>query len=243
MRILRLSSAFALFLLFSIAPPSVSAQSVPTPEVEKAYGYRTEVDGPIPRALHHMSEHRFFYAAGFFLANLLMLLSVSKTAPRRIFGTFCIIGLLFLLHYLFIGFSIPALRPYDWEGPVTRSIGIRSAKEWKRVPDIGTYFRVILEKNFLGPKNETPLNNFFSEVVSQQTAGKEATVGYGQEFVTHKIRWKPGSAKILKDGRMMYFWCAELKQQRVVIVLSNAPGSRDADRDLQEITALVGNIH
>jgi hypothetical protein len=240
-RIFGLTGTFALLLLFSNAP--AFAQAASNPEVEKAFATRVDTDGPVPKALHHMSENRFFYAAGFLVLNLLILFSVSKTAPRRIFGTLSVLGLLFVLHYLFIGIALPSLRPDEWEGPITRGIGIRSSKEWKRVPDIGTYFRVVREKNFLGPKNDKPLNIFYSEVVADQTGGKEATVGYGQEFVTRGIKWKPGWAKMLKDGRLMYFWCAEFKQQRVVVVLSIAPGSRDGDKDLAEITTLVGNIH
>lgn len=239
MRIFGLTSAF--LLLLAIAP--AFAQSGASPEVEKAYASSTDTVGPVPKALHHVSEHRFFYAAGFFAVNLLILFSVSKLVARRIFGTLSVVGLLMVLHYLFIGIAVPSLRADEWEGPVTRGMGIRSVKEWKRVPDIGTYFRVVRERNFLGPKNKTPLSAFYSDVVADQTGGKEASVGYGQEFVTQGIRWKPGSAKILKDGRMMYFWCAEFKQQRVVIVLSVAPGSRDADKDLAEITTLVGKIH
>ena len=231
-------------------PPAHSPAAAPTnpppaslrgsAEVERAYGYRGSSEGPVPQALHHMSEYRFFYSAGFVLFNLLALLSVDRTAARRIFGTFCVIGVLFLLHYLFIGIAIPPLRPDDWKGPIQRSMGIRSIQEWNRVPDIGTSLFVIREKNFLGPKNETPMSSYFSQVISERTAGKEAKVEYAEEFITHGIRWRPAVVTPSKGGKL-YFWAAEFKQQRVVIELVMA-SSPDADRDLQEIVTLVGNI-
>lgn len=193
----------------------------------------------MPQALHHISEHRFFYSAGFVAFNLLVLLSISNTTARRIFGTFCVVGLLFLLHYLFIGISIPRLRADDWKSPTSRGIGVQSVKEWKRVPDIGTSFFVIREKNFLGPKNKTSLTSFFGQIISQWTSGKNAKVDYGKGFIANGIRWYTATAT-LADGRILYFWCAEFKQQRVVALLSNAPGADETD--VREIAQVVGKI-
>ena len=223
------------------APATTPAQAAPASEVEKAYGYRDSREGPVLQALRHMSEYRFFYSAGLVLFTLLVLLSTSNTAARRIFGTFCVVGILFLLHYLFIGVTLPPLRPDDWKGPLQRDIGMRSVKEWQRVPDIGTSLFFICEKNFLGPKNETSMSEFFSQVMSAQTGGKEANVEYAKEFVTHGIRWQPATVTLSKS-ETRYFWAAEFKQQRIVIELSNAPFSLDAEKDLQEIVTLVGNI-
>lgn len=188
-----------------------------------------------------MSEYRFFYSAGFVLFNLLILLSVGNTTARRIFGTFCVIGLLFLCHYLFLGVSLPALRPNDWEGPINRGYGVRIVREWKRVPDLGTSFFVLQEKNFLGPKNDMPLNTFFGNVITERLAGKEAPVEYGTGFVTNGIHWLTASTA-LPDGRQLFFWCAEFRQQRVVLYLSVAPTMVGDKTDLKEIAALVGNI-
>jgi hypothetical protein len=223
-------------------PQPVPAEKPPAPakpaEAETAYAPLPGA-APVPQALHHMSEHRFFYAAGFFAFNILVLLSVSNTAARRIFGTFSVLGFLFLLHYVFIGLSLPKLRPNDWTSAYNRGIGLRSVKEWKRIPDIGTSLYLIREKNFLGPKNKVPLTNFFEQVISQWTAGKSAKIDHGKGFISNRIRWRTAEAT-LGDGRTLYFWCAELKQQRIVVMLSNAPGADETD--VREIAQVVGKI-
>jgi len=65
------------------------------PEVEKAELVQPR-QGTVRIALHHVSEHRFFYSGGLVVLTLLVLLSTANQTARRIAGSFCVVGVLFL---------------------------------------------------------------------------------------------------------------------------------------------------
>lgn len=190
--------------------------------------------------LKGVSAHRFFFTAGLLAVSLLVLLGTNNnnTAARGIFGTTAVIGLLGLLHYLFLGVAVPSLPQDEWRGPEYRGLGRRVVKEWQRVPEGGTLL-VIQEHNFKGPWNEETEDGFLRRMVAENVAGGQAV--YASGFVINGILWKTASAAG-SDGREVFIWAAQFKQHRIAVVLSEPAGSRSRDRDLRDVADVVGRF-
>jgi hypothetical protein len=220
-------------------PPAEKRPPGVKPEVEKAEVAKPQ-EGKLRVALKHVSEHRFFYGAGTFILTLLILFSTNKLTARRIFGSICVLSILFLLHYLFIGIWLPKLPADSWRGPTSRSLGFRSVKEWIWVPEGNSVLSVIREKNWLGPKNKSPLTASMEKAVVERVKGATA-LEYGKGFVCNGVPWK-NAISARSDGGPVYVWGAEFKQQRLIIILDQPGGAVQKDRSLQDILAMIKKI-